>query len=205
MRERLIAYVSELTSGRRDREAVIEKALRRYDSELAAGKGPEEALGFAMATLEKERELRAEPQPKPAPAVQRPRELVIGENRWKLRGALRAVRVNYSYGKIRLESHKGSEILLREKNLAEDSEPARFVFEKGILTVEFTGKKPVRRIVDSIRDAIMPRRTLEILVPEGPASGLMEIKLSSQSADFSVSRISSEVFECETASGDVKL
>ncbi len=132
-------------------------------------------------------------------------EFTVGENRWKLRGALRAIRVNYSFGTVYVRSHSGAETELREKNIGENAEPARFTFSKGVLSIEFTGKKSIRRGLEGVKDIFAPKRSIEILVPARSASELLEIKLSSQSAGFSVSHVSAEVFECETASGDASV
>lgn len=200
MRERLVSYVTELTSGKKNSEAILERALERYDREIAQGTEPQAALGYAISTIGEGEE------PRPAPRARvRERELAIGDNRWKIRGTLRALRVNYSFGRVYVRQHSGQDTVVFEKNVDENAEPARFTFEKGVLSIEFTGKKTVRKSLEGIKDIFSPSRCLEILVPSGMASELMEVKLSSRSADFSVSNVSAEVFECETASGDVSV
>lgn len=205
MRDRLISYVKELTLNKPGGEEYRSRALDIYDGEIAKGTAPEAAMGLAIASLGAPL-VPAEPSPEAKPGQSsRGRDFTIGDNRWKIRGEVRAIRVNYSYGKVFLRQHSGTDTVVFEKNLGETAEPARFTFEKGILAIDFNGKKTVRRSLEGIKDVFAPQRCLEILVPARMASGLMEIKLASQSADFSVTNLSAEVFECETASGDASV
>lgn len=111
-----------------------------------------------------------------------------------------SIKVNWTNGKINIESYDGEDTVISETEVAEEENKLRWRVEDGVLKIQ--------QMAAGMRFGLKktPKKTLTVKIPSNVAEGLKAVTSDSVSAEVTITDISaSDKIEIDTVSGGANL